>query len=209
MARYRDSVCRLCRREGAKLFLKGDRCYSDKCAIERREYGPGQHGQGRRSKVSEFGLQLREKQKLRQVYGMLEKPFRNLFHKAANMKGVAGDNMLMLLETRLDSVIYTGGLTHSRAEARLLIGQNHFLVNGKRVNRASFYVKVGDQITLKEKSKKVTRFSQSLESSQRRGIPDWLELDRENMKITIKGLPTREHVTLPVNENLIIEYYSK
>lgn len=209
MARYKESVCRLCRREGLKLFLKGDRCYSEKCGIERREYAPGQHGQSRRSKMSEYGLQLREKQKVRQLYGLLEKQFERTFHKAARMKGVTGDNLLQLLESRLDNMVYRLGFATSRTEARMLIGQRHFTVNGKRATIPSMFVHPGDEIGVHENSKKITRILGAMESAQRRGIPDWLEVDSQNLKGTVKSLPEREQITIPINESLIVEYYSK
>lgn len=209
MARYKDSVCRLCRREGLKLFLKGDRCFSEKCAIERREYAPGQHGQNKRSKTSEFGMQLREKQKLRQMYGILERQFAKIFTKADRTKGVTGDNLLKGLEARLDNLVYRMGFANSRNEARLLVTQNHFLVNGKKMNIPSAVLKAGDVVSLKEKSKKVTRFASSLEASTRKGMPEWVTVDRDAMKATLNALPSREQLTMPINENLIVEYYSK
>lgn len=210
MARYRKSVCRLCRREGTKLFLKGSRCYSDKCSIERREYGPGQHGQARKPKPSEFGMQLREKQKLRQMYGLLEKQFHGLFEKAEKMKGVTGDNLFQLLESRLDNMVYRLGFANSRNEARLLIGQNHFLVNGKRLNIPSAILKPGDKISVREKSRKMTRIGDALEASVRRGVPEWLEVNAQNLEGEYKIYPLREQLNFPViNENLIVEYYSK
>lgn len=209
MARYKQSVCRLCRREGIKLFLKGDRCYTEKCAIERREYGPGQHGQSRRTKPSEFGIQLREKQKVKQLYGVLERQFRCIFSRAERQKGVTGTNLLQLLEARFDNMVYRLGFANSRNEARLLIGQNHFLVNSKRVNIPSMTLKVGDVVTVREKSQKVTRIMGSLDASERRGIPEWLEIDRPKMMGMIKALPAREQMTMPMNENLIVEHYSR
>lgn len=209
MARYKDSVCRLCRREGLKLFLKGDRCYSDKCAIERREYGPGQHGQSRRGKLSDFGVQLREKQKVRELYGLLERQFQRTFNRAERMKGVTGENLIKILEARLDNMVYRFGFANSRTEARLLVGQNHFLVNNKRVNIPSAQTKPGDCISLREKSKKVARIIGALDAVERRGVPEWLVLDREKMAGTIKALPLREQITIPIEEQLIVEYYSK
>lgn len=209
MARYSKSVCRLCRREGLKLFFKGDRCYSDKCAIERREYAPGQHGQMRRTKPSEFGVQLREKQKVKQLYGLLEKQFHRTFVKAERMKGITGDNLIQLLEARLDNMVYRLGFTNSRTEARLLIRQNHFLVNGKKVNIPSFLVKTGDEISVKEQSKGITRIIGAMEAAERRGIPEWLSVDRDKFAGQIKALPQRAEITIPINEALIVEYYSK
>jgi len=209
MARYHESVCRLCRREGVKLFLKGDRCYTEKCAIERREYAPGQHGQERRSKLSEYGVQLREKQKVKRIYGVLERHFRKLFQRADRMKGETGKNLVQLLETRMDTIVYRMGFATSRTEARLLILQNHFLLNDDKVNIASARVKAGDIISVREKSRKVTRIVGALETSERRGVPEWLEVDREKMSGTVKALPAREQITMPINEQLIVELYSK
>lgn len=208
MARYKDSVCKMCRREGMKLFLKGDRCYSDKCAVERREYPPGQHGQAR-IKFSEYGAQLREKQKIKRIYGILEKQFRRIFSEAARRKGVTGDHLIQLLESRLDNMVYRFGFSNSRNEARLLIGQKHFLVNGKSVNIPSYFTKTGDQITIKEKSKKVVRFETALDAVKRRGVPEWLELDAAKLAGTIKMLPVRNQITMPMNEHLVVELYSK
>lgn len=209
MARYNDSVCRLCRREGVKLFLKGDRCYTEKCAIERREYAPGQHGQERRSKLSEYGVQLREKQKVKRIYGVLERHFRKLFDRADRMKGETGKNLVQLLETRMDTIVYRMGFANSRTEARLLILQNHFLLNDDKVNIASARVKAGDVLSVREKSRKVVRIASALDSSERRGIPEWLEVDREKMSGVVKALPAREQITMPINEQLIVELYSK
>lgn len=209
MARYKDSVCRLCRREGLKLFLKGDRCYSEKCAIERREYAPGQHGQERRTKLSEYGVQLREKQKVRRIYGVLERQFQHTFSRAERLKGETGKNLIALLEARLDNMIYRMGFANSRNEARMLITQNHFLVNERRLNIASARLKMGDVVSVREKSKKAARILGALEAAERRGIPEWLELDREKMTGKVKNIPEREQITLPITEQLIVEYYSK
>ncbi|MBI4411457.1 MAG: 30S ribosomal protein S4 [Deltaproteobacteria bacterium] len=209
MARYTQSVCRLCRREGLKLFLKGDRCYSDKCAIERREYGPGQHGQGRRTKLSEFGVQLREKQKLRQIYGLLERQFSKIFTSAERMKGVTGENLIKLLEARLDNMVYRMGFANSRNEARMLITQSHFLVNNRKVTIPSYIVKAGDVVTVKERSRKATRIIGALDASERRGIPEWLEVDRPKFEGKVRMIPARDQITIPINEHLIVEYYSK
>lgn len=209
MARYHQSVCRLCRREGLKLFLKGDRCYSEKCAIERREYSPGQHGQSRRTKLSEYGVQLREKQKVRELYGLLERQFAKTFSLAERTTGVTGDNLIKILESRMDNMVYRMGFANSRQEARLLIGQNHFVMNNRRANIPSMLLKPGDVVTVKETSKKMTRIAAALEASERRGIPEWVSVDREKMEGTIKALPRREEITIPINENLIVEYYSK
>lgn len=208
MARYKDPVCKLCRREGMKLFLKGDRCYSDKCAIERREYAPGQHGQAR-SKFSEYGSQLREKQKIRRIYGLLERQFRKFFKEAERRKGVTGDNMIQLLEARLDNMVYRMGFANSRAEARLLIGQRHFQVNGRLVNIPSYIVREGDVLTVREGSQKLTRIQASLEAVQRRGIPEWLEVDAGKFSGKVKMLPVRNQITMPMNEHLVVELYSK
>lgn len=209
MARYKKTFCRFCRREGLKLFLKGDRCYSDKCAIERREYAPGQHGQSRRTKPSEFGVQLREKQKVRALYGLLEAQFQNTFDKAERSKGITGNNLIKRLESRLDNIIYRMGFASSRNEARLLVGQNHFLINGKRVNIPSHLLLAGDEISVREKSKKITPILRALEGIKRRGVPEWLSLNPEEMKGIVTTLPNREQITLPINENLIVEYYSQ
>jgi len=208
LARYIGSVCRICRREGLKLFLKGERCYSDKCAVERRSYPPGQHGQGR-VKVSEYGIQLREKQKVKRLYGLLEKQFRGTFAEADRQKGITGENLLSLLERRLDNMVYRMGLASSRNEARQLIRHNHFLVNGKKVNIPSYLLKTGDILQVTEKSRNVVRIQESLEAVQRRGVPSWLELDKNNFRCTVKTLPVREELTLPIKEQLIVELYSK
>jgi small subunit ribosomal protein S4 len=192
-----------------KLFLKGDRCYTDKCAVERRNYAPGQHGQGR-VKVSDYGTQLREKQRVKRTYGLLEKQFRAYFDKADRMKGVTGENLLVLLERRLDSVLYRLGFANSRSEARMMLRQGHFHVNGRKVNIPSFLVRPGDVIELREKSRKMTRINESLDSVMRRGLPSWVELDREAFKGVLKTLPVREEMTTPVfQEQLIVELYSK
>lgn len=209
MARYCESVCRICRREGLKLFLKGDRCYTEKCAIDRREYAPGQHGQMRKSKPTEFGVQLREKQKVRQVYGLLEKQFALTFERAERMKGVTGENLLKLLEARFDNLVYRLGFANSRREARMLVTQNHFMINNKKANIPSATLKPGDVITVREKSQQVTRIQGAIEAAQRRGIPEWLELDREKMAGVVRNYPSREQLTLPINESLVVEYYSK
>jgi small subunit ribosomal protein S4 len=208
MARYTDAVCRLCRREGAKLFLKGDRCFSDKCAIERRAYAPGQHGQGR-PRFSDYGLQLREKQKVKRMYGLMEKQFRRTFFRASQMKGRTGDNLLLLLERRLDNVVYRLGYTTSRAEARQLIKHGHFHLNGRKATIPSIMVKAGDSVTLREKSKKVVRISGALETLEEKSVPQWLEIDTAESTGTIKALPTREDVTHPIQEQLIVELYSR
>ncbi|MFA7347440.1 MAG: 30S ribosomal protein S4 [Desulfurivibrionaceae bacterium] len=209
MARYRGAECRQCRREKLKLFLKGDRCYSDKCAFERRSFAPGQHGQARMRKVSDYAIQLREKQKVRRIYGMLEGQFRKYFEIAERIKGVTGENLLMLLESRLDNVIYRLGYANSRNQGRQLVRHNHIEVNGRKVNIPSFRVSVNDVITLKEKSRKVGAINESLEAVVRRGVPSWLELDKDNYKGTVKALPSRQEITMPIQEQLIVELYSK
>ena len=208
MARYRASVCRLCRREGLKLFLKGERCYTDKCAIERRNYPPGEHGQGR-VKFSEYSLQLREKQKLKRTYRLLESQFRRLFERADRTKGITGETLLILLERRLDNMIYRLGFANSRAEARQLVRHGHFLVNDRKVDIPSALVKAGDVVTVRERSRKVVRIQEALELSQRRGVPEWLEVDRPNFTGKIRALPARADLTMPINEKLVVELYSK
>lgn len=208
MARYTESVCRICRREGGRLFLKGDRCYSDKCSVERRAYPPGQHGQ-RRSKVTDYGIQLREKQKVRKMYGILEKQFRLYFEKAESMKGITGSNLLTLLERRMDNIIYRLGFASSRNQARQLVRHNHFLVNGRKVNIPSYLVKVGDVVVLRDKSRKVASILESMETVARRGVPEWLELDKDNFTGAIRAFPAREDLTMPIQEQLIVELYSK
>lgn len=209
MSRYSGPVCRQCRRENSKLFLKGDRCYTDKCAIERRNYAPGQHGQ-RRGKVSDYGIQLREKQKAKRSYGLQEKQFRLYFQKADRMKGVTGENLLMLLERRLDSIIYRLGFAASRAQARTLVRHGHFQVNGQKVNIPSYQVRPADVVTLREKSRQIVCINESLDSVMRRGVPSWVELERDAFKGTIKTLPVRSELTTPeFQEQLIVELYSK
>ena len=208
MARYRGSVCRLCRRENLKLFLKGDRCYSDKCGFDRRGYPPGQHGQ-RRSKFSDYGIQLREKQKVKRLYGLSEKQFRMLFEKADSKKGITGTNLLVLLETRLDNVVYRLGFVNSRTQGRHFVRHGHFNVNGKRVDIPSFVVKPGDVIEVREKSKNVQAINDSLDAVVRRGLPQWIEIEKENFKGIVKALPVRDDITMPIQEQLIVELYSK
>ncbi len=208
MARYIDSVCKLCRREGMKLFLKGERCLSDKCAFERRSYGPGVHGQ-RQRKQSEYGVRLREKQKVKRLYGLLEKQFRNYYHRAARQKGITGENLLRLLERRLDNVVYRLGLAHSRKQARQLVRHNHLLVNGRKVNIPSYIVNQGDKVAVKEKSRKLEAFLTALERVDARGVPAWLEIDREQARGVFLNLPAREDIDQDIQEQLIIELYSK
>ncbi|NTV50908.1 MAG: 30S ribosomal protein S4 [Geobacteraceae bacterium] len=208
MARYTGPSCRLCRRENTELFLKGDRCYTDKCAIKRRNYPPGQHGQGR-SKVSAYGTQLREKQKVRRIYCILEKQFRSYFKMADRMKGVTGENLLSLLERRFDNVAYRLGFATSRSESRQLVRHGHFTLNGRKADIPSIQLKAGDVIELREKSRKIVAINDALEAVVRRGIPQWLELDRDSFKGSLKGVPTREDITTPIQEQLIVELYSK
>lgn len=208
MARYTGPCCRLCRRENMELFLKGERCFTDKCAIKRRNYAPGQHGQSR-VKVSSYGIQLREKQKVRRIYGVLEKQFRGYFQKADRMKGVTGENLLFLLERRLDNIVYRLGFASSRNQARMLIRQGHFNVNGRRVDIPSLQVRVGDQIELREKSRSISTIIESLEAVVRRGIPQWIELDKDNFTGKIKTSITREDISTQIQEQLIVELYSK
>ncbi|MCM2265104.1 MAG: 30S ribosomal protein S4 [Desulfuromonadales bacterium] len=209
MARYTGPVCRMCRRENMKLFLKGDRCFTDKCAIERRAYAPGQHGQGR-IKVSDYGTQLREKQRVKRTYGLLENQFRSYFEKAERMKGVTGENLLVLLERRLDSMVYRMGFATSRSEARQLVRHSHFIINGRKVNVPSYLVRPGDVVELREKSRQVTRINEALDGVMRRGLPSWVDVDRSGFKGTVKTLPVRGEMTTPTfQEQLIVELYSK
>ena len=208
MARYKEAVCRLCRREGAKLFLKGDRCYSDKCAIDKRQYAPGQHGQ-RRKKVSEYGLQLREKQKARRIYGILEKQFHNYFEKAERQKGVTGENLLRLLERRLDNVVFRLGFASSRAEARQLILHCHFTVNGRKVNIPSYMVRVGEEIAVTEKSRQSPKFKEIAEAAAHKTPPAWLQANPENLTGHVAAVPSREDIDVSIHEHLIVELYSK
>lgn len=208
MARLIGSVCRICRRENQKLFLKGDRCMTEKCAFERRPYPPGQHGHGR-IKFSEYALQLREKQKLKRTYGLLENQFHNYFVKAEQMKGVTGANLLQLLERRLDNVTYRSGFAGSRTQARVLVRHGHVLVNGKRVDIPSFQVKKGDVVSLSEKARKHVPVMAAIESSKSRELPNWVDVDRDQAKCVVKDLPSREDITMPVEERLVIELYSK
>jgi small subunit ribosomal protein S4 len=208
LARYTGPSCRLCRRENTELFLKGERCYTDKCAIKRRNYPPGQHGQGR-TKTTNYGVQLREKQKVRRIYGILENQFRGYFQRADRMKGVTGENLLFLLERRMDNFVYRLGFAASRIEARQLVRHGHFTLNGRKVTIPSLQVKAGDVLELREKSRKVSSISESLEAVVRRGIPQWLELDKGAFKGVVKTLPVREDITMPIQEQLIVELYSK
>ena len=211
MARYVESVCKLCRREGEKLFLKGDRCFSPKCAIERRSYPPGLHGrQGQfRRKESDFGMQLREKQKARRLYGVFERQFRRYFREAVRQKGLTGINLLILLERRLDNVIYRLGLASSRAQARQLISHGHFEINGRKTNIPSFLVSPGDAISVRDKSKQSTLFKEIAQDVDSSRVPDWLKLDEKNLSGEVVSEPTREHIDVTLNEQLIVEFYSR
>ena len=209
MARYTGSSCRLCRRENLKLFLKGDRCYGDKCAFERRPYAPGQHGQRRSGKISDYRLQLREKQKVKRIYGSLEGQFRRYYYLAEKKKGITGTNLLTLLECRMDNIVYRMGFASSRKQARQLVRHNHFLINGRKVNIPSFQVKVGDNIEVKEGSRKVQTILDAMETVVRRGVPNWMDIDKDNLSGTLTALPSREDLTMPIQEQLIIELYSK
>ncbi len=208
MARYTDAVCRQCRREGIKLFLKGERCYTDKCAIERRNYPPGEHGQAR-PKFSEYSIQLREKQKLRHIYGVLERQFRRYFQMADRGRGVTGETLLQLLERRLDNIVYRLGFATSRSEARQFVRHGHFQVNGRKVDIPSYLVRAGDRVVLRERSRKIVRIHEALELVQRRGVPDWLEVQPEAFAGMVKALPVRTDLTMPINEKLVVELYSK
>jgi small subunit ribosomal protein S4 len=209
LARYTGSACRLCRRENLKLFIKGDRCYGDKCAFERRPYAPGQHGQRRGGKYSDYRLQLREKQKVKRIYGALEGQFRRYYYQAEKKKGITGVNLLILLECRLDNMVYRMGFASSRKQARQLVRHNHFLVNDRKVNIPSYQVKVGDVLAVKEGSQKVQAISDALETVVRRGIPNWIEIEKEHFRGTLKSIPNREDLTMPIQEQLIVELYSK
>ena len=208
MARYTGPSCRLCRREGEKLFLKGDRCYTNKCSVSKRGYAPGQHGQ-QKKKVSEYGIQLREKQKTKRYYGLLESQFRKYFDIATKKKGITGENLLQILETRFDNLIYRIGLGNSRAEARQLVLHGHFTINGSKVNIPSYLVKVGDKIAIKETSKKSDKIKILSENAGKNTIPKWIEFDSQNLTSTIITLPSREDTDLPIKEHLIVELYSK
>ncbi len=209
MARYIGPVCRLCRREDMKLFLKGDRCYTDKCGYERRAYPPGQHGQARRRKPSDYREQLREKQKVKRIYGIAERQFRGYYYKATRMKGVTGENLIQLLERRLDNVVYRLGFASDHAEARQLVRHGHFKVNGRRVNIPSYLVKPNDLVEVREASRKTARIVDSLGAVERRGVPQWLELSKDAFQGRVKTLPARDNVTLPIREQLIVELYSQ
>jgi len=210
MARYRDAVCRLCRREGGKLFLKGDRCYKPSCAIEKRGTNPpGQHGAARRKMLAGYGQQLREKQKVKRIYFVLEKQFRNYFEKALRQKGVTGENLLFLLERRLDNVVYRAGFSTSRRQARQLVNHGHILVNGKKVDIPSFQVKVGDVVTVKDKSVKNVHVEGAWQTAVGRGRPNWISAGDKDLSVSIAALPKREDIDAAINEQLIVELYSK
>ncbi len=208
MARYRDAVCRLCRRESEKLFLKGDRCLTDKCAVERRKYAPGQHGQ-RRRKFSDYSLQLREKQKAKETYGVLEKQFRLYYFKAEKMSGVTGTNLLQLLERRLDNIVYRMGFAANRRQARQLVLHGHFTVNGGRVNVPSFLIRTGDVVVPRDKSKKLVAIEENIAKIEHRGLPGWIEMDVNKLTGKVLNYPSRDEIAIPVKEQLIIELYSK
>jgi len=209
VGRYTESVCRQCRREGVKLFLKGDRCYSTKCAIEKRPFVPGQHGQKRKQKTSEYGLQLREKQKTKRMYGVSEKQFRNSFKKADRQQGITGENLLAMLERRLDNVVFRLGLASSRKEARQLVNHDHFTINGKKANIPSMLVKAGDLIQVKEKDANSPKFDEIKAAAAYKTPPEWLEVDAENLSGRVLSLPTREQIDTAVSEQLIVELYSR
>jgi len=209
LARYTGSVCRLCRRENLKLFLKGDRCYSDKCGFDRRGYPPGQHGQRRGRKTSDYGIQLREKQKIKRMYGLTEKQFHLFFIRAERQRGITGTNLLVMLERRLDNVVYRLGFVNSRTQGRHLVRHNHFRINEKKVNIPSYLINEGDVIQPSEKSVKLQIITDAMEAVVRRGIPQWLDLDKDQVKGIVKSMPVREDLTMPIQEQLIVELYSK
>jgi small subunit ribosomal protein S4 len=208
VARNLDAKCRQCRREGEKLFLKGEKCFTDKCAIERRNYPPGQHGQ-KNSRLSGYGVQLREKQKVRRIYGLLERQFRKIYHEAERMKGITGESLLQLLESRLDTVTYRMGFGASRTEARQIVRHNGILVNGKRVNTPSFQCRPGDMIEVAEKAKQQLRIKAAAEAAESRGVPEWLEVDAKSLKGKFKARPQRAELPSTINESLVVELYSK
>ena len=209
MARYSGPVCRLCRRERMKLFLKGDRCFKEKCAVERRNFPPGQHGTRRGRRTLGYGLQLREKQKVKRIYGVLESQFRNYFEEADRRKGITGENLLVMLERRLDNVVYSLGFAASRAQARQLVRHGHVLVDGRKVSIPSYQVKANESVVVKEASRKNPMIRSSVETARGRGVPEWLELDAENVSGKVLRLPTREDIKLPIQEQLIVELYSR
>ena len=209
MARYTGPVCRQCRREGGKLFLKGEKCFTEKCPVDKRTYAPGEHGQGRGRRTSEYGIQLREKQKARRIYGVLERQFRKYYENAAKAHGVTGDNLLIQLETRLDSVVYRFGIGPSRAATRQLVMHGHITVNGKKVDIPSYQVEVGDIISVREGSRNIPVVQESLEASESRAAPEWLEWDAENLTGKVISIPSRDQIDINVQEHLIIEHYSR
>lgn len=210
MAKYIQADCRLCRNAGIKLFLKGERCYTDKCAIERRAYPAGQHGQkGARRKATEYSVQLSEKQKVKRIYGVLERQFRRYFAMAERMKGITGENLLQILERRLDNVVYRMGFARSRTDARQLVLHGHFNVNGKRINIPSYLVKQGDVVTTKPSEKESVWVKESMEGAERHGVPEWIQIDKSKMAGTFVAYPARDQLTMPINEQLIVELYSK
>lgn len=209
MARYTEAVCRFCRRESAKLFLKGERCFTDKCAFERRGYPPGQHGQLRGRKFSDYGTQLREKQKVKRIYGILENQFRIYFQRAFQQQGITGENLLFLLESRLDNVVFRLSFANTRAEARQLVRHRHFFVNGRTVNIPSFQVRPNDKIEVRTKSQKISRIVEALETMDRRGIPTWLELEKDQFTGSMKSLPLRDDISRDIDENLIVAFYTR
>jgi small subunit ribosomal protein S4 len=208
MARYTEASCRLCRREGVKLFLKGDRCFSAKCGVERRAYPPGQHGQGR-SRFSDYGVQLREKQKVKRMYGLLEKQFSRVMDRATRMKGRSGENLLNLLERRLDNIVFRLGFATSRAEARQLVRHGHFRVNGRKAQTPSMLLRPGDTVVLRERSREVARIAGALDALEGKSVPQWLDIEKAEFKGTVKAMPTREDITMPIQEQLIVELYSR
>ena len=209
MAVYHDARCRLCRREGTKLFLKGTRCFTDKCAFERRGYAPGEHGKSRRIKETNYGQQLREKQKARRIYGLLERQFRHYFAKASTTKGVTGEALLQMLERRLDNIVFRFGFAPSRSAARQLVRHGHFQVNGRRVDIPSFLVRAGDEVKVRERSRKLTVVLGSLEARKGQGVPEWMDLNSEQLSGRVLNIPTRANIPVPLNEQLIVELYSK
>jgi len=209
LARYTEAVCRFCKRENAKLFLKGERCYTDKCSYDRRGYPPGEHGQLRGRKFSDYGTQLREKQKVKRMYGVLEKQFRIYFQNAFRKKGITGENLLFILESRLDNVVFRLAFANTRPEARQLVRHRHVYVNGKPVNIPSYQVKPQDKVEIRKKSQKIQRIVEALEAVDRRGVPKWLELEKDTFSGMIKSPPDREDVSMDINENLIVAFYTR
>ncbi|HHY31660.1 MAG TPA: 30S ribosomal protein S4 [Firmicutes bacterium] len=208
MARYTGSVCRLCRREGMKLYLKGERCYTEKCSVDRRPYAPGEHGQGRK-KMSEYAIQLREKQKLRRIYGVFERQFERYFEMASRKRGVTGEALLQILESRLDNVVYRLGFASSRAEARQMVRHGHIAVNGNKVSIPSYLVEPGDTVSVREGSRELPRFKQVAEAGQGRTVPAWLSLHPDGLSATVLSLPTRDQIDVPVQEHMVVELYSR